>query len=188
MEPGNLDNLMEKVRVIVSGSHAELLEKLIDVLYERDMEEPEIEKAVALALEVHRGQKDKAGEPYILHPLRVMSKMDTDIGRVVAVLHDVIEDGGKDAFIKADFPQEVYQYVGLLSRREGQPCHDYLSQVEQEALTIEVKIADLEDNLNPERIARLLKTGADERKVFERVAKYEKAKERLLKAYRATRS
>jgi (p)ppGpp synthase/HD superfamily hydrolase len=53
-----------------------------------------IENAIDLALRAHKGQKDKAGAPYILHPLRVMLSMDTDIERKVAVLHDVIEDGG----------------------------------------------------------------------------------------------
>ncbi len=52
-----------------------------------------IENSIDLALRAHNGLKDKAGAPYILHPLRVMLSMDTDTERQVAVLHDVIEDG-----------------------------------------------------------------------------------------------
>ena len=55
---------------------------------------PTIEDAIAFAAQRHRGQKDKAGKPYILHPLRVMLAMHTDEERRVAVLHDVMEDRG----------------------------------------------------------------------------------------------
>ena len=51
-----------------------------------------LERAIGLALEVHRGQIDKAGRPYILHPLRLMAAMTSEEARVVAVLHDVVED------------------------------------------------------------------------------------------------
>ena len=53
-----------------------------------------IETAIAVALGAHRGQKDKAGAPYILHPLRLMLQMETEDEMLAAVLHDVIEDGG----------------------------------------------------------------------------------------------
>jgi len=52
-----------------------------------------LERAVAIAAQAHAGQRDKAGEPYILHPLRVMLRMATDELQIVAVLHDVLEDG-----------------------------------------------------------------------------------------------
>lgn len=48
--------------------------------------------AIALASEAHQHQKDKLGEPYILHPIRVMMRCDTDEERIVAILHDVLED------------------------------------------------------------------------------------------------
>jgi (p)ppGpp synthase/HD superfamily hydrolase len=51
-----------------------------------------LEKAIKIAVEAHAGQVDKAGQPYILHPLRCMLKVETDIQRISAVLHDVVED------------------------------------------------------------------------------------------------
>lgn len=66
---------------------------------------PTIEDAIAFAAKKHRGQVDKAGEPYILHPLRVMLAMDTDEARRVAVLHDVMEDCGVS---RADLEQLGY--------------------------------------------------------------------------------
>src|SRR5439155_583269 len=53
-----------------------------------------IEDAIILATDLHRGQRDKAGEPYILHPLRVALRLHTDRERLAAVLHDVVEDTG----------------------------------------------------------------------------------------------
>ncbi len=51
-----------------------------------------LEKAIKIAVEAHTGQVDKSGNPYILHPLRVMLSLNTEEGRIVGVLHDVVED------------------------------------------------------------------------------------------------
>ncbi len=51
-----------------------------------------IEKALQIAAQAHEGQKDKDGQPYILHPLRVMNAVEDKTAKIVAVLHDVIED------------------------------------------------------------------------------------------------
>ena len=53
---------------------------------------PSLEEAISLAVEAHRGQRDKAGQPYILHPIRVMMRCRTEAERIAAVLHDVVED------------------------------------------------------------------------------------------------
>jgi hypothetical protein len=55
---------------------------------------PILEDAIALALDAHRGQVDRAGSPYILYPLRVMARMSTDAERIAAILHDSVEDSG----------------------------------------------------------------------------------------------
>lgn len=51
-----------------------------------------LEKAILIATKAHEGQKDKAGKPYILHPLRVMLRMKTTKDMMAAILHDVVED------------------------------------------------------------------------------------------------
>ncbi len=43
-----------------------------------------LEEAIALAVRAHQGQKDKAGAPYILHPLRVMLGMDSEEAMMVS--------------------------------------------------------------------------------------------------------
>jgi (p)ppGpp synthase/HD superfamily hydrolase len=51
-----------------------------------------LEDAIGLAVYAHRGQRDKSGEPYILHVLRVMLRQEAETARIAAVLHDVLED------------------------------------------------------------------------------------------------
>jgi (p)ppGpp synthase/HD superfamily hydrolase len=51
-----------------------------------------LERAISIAAEAHTGQTDKAGERYILRPLRIMLALSTDEERIVGVLHDVVED------------------------------------------------------------------------------------------------
>ena len=51
-----------------------------------------LERAIAIAAMAHEGQVDKAGMPYILHPLRMMLSVDTPEACMAAVLHDVVED------------------------------------------------------------------------------------------------
>ncbi len=51
-----------------------------------------LEKAIAIAVEAHRGQQDRYGAPYVLHPLRVMARVEMTAQKTVAVLHDVVED------------------------------------------------------------------------------------------------
>lgn len=51
-----------------------------------------LDKAILIATKAHQNQVDKAGKPYILHPIRVMMKMENETEQIVAVLHDVLED------------------------------------------------------------------------------------------------
>ena len=75
-----------------------------------------LEEAVALALEAHRGQKDRAGQPYILHPLRVMCRVQTPAEKITALLHDVIEDSNTtlEDLRARGFPEEIVKAVGDL--------------------------------------------------------------------------
>ena len=80
---------------------------------------PSLEDAILLATEAHRGQKDKAGVPYILHPLRVMLRMETEADRIVAVLHDVVEDSGVTVsdLQKAGYSAEIVEAIQYQSER-----------------------------------------------------------------------
>jgi len=114
-----------------------------------------LEDAIALAAKAHEGQKDKAGQPYILHPLRLMLKMRSEKERMAAVLHDVVEDTDwtLDRLREEGYPEAVVQAVDCLTRRETESYEEFLARVKTSEIARRVKIADLEDNLDMSRIA-----------------------------------
>lgn len=135
-----------------------------------------IENAIRLALKVHLGQKDKAGAPYILHPLRVMLSMDTDTEMQAAVLHDAIEDGDitLDILRSEGFSEEVCSAVVSLTKEPGESYDDYLNRVNKNPISRKVKMADLNDNMNLNRIKE------PTQKDRERTEKYKKAQTFLI--------
>ena len=130
--------------------------------------------AIAIAAEAHEGQLDKVGEPYILHPLRMMLRLSTPEERVVAVLHDVVEDcpGWTLERLRArGFAEAVVEAVDALTRRveEGESYEAFVLRAAANPLARRVKLADLEDNSDLSRISD--PTPAD----FERIEKYRRA-------------
>jgi len=130
-----------------------------------------IEKSLEIALKAYSGQRDKAGKTYILHPLRIMSKMETEYEMSVALLHDVIEDSNysADDLLKEGIPPEVVEAVQLLSKVSGETYDQFIDRIVDNSLASKVKLADIEDNIN---ILRLESVGE---KDLERVAKYHRA-------------
>lgn len=116
-----------------------------------------VTEAIELAAYAHKGQVDKAGEPYILHPLRVMLAMDAEIERVAAVLHDVVEDsphiGHGD--ILAFFGEDVHAAVFALTRQEGEAYETFIDRCKKNHVARRIKLADIEDNLSPARSSSL---------------------------------
>ena len=137
-----------------------------------------LERAITIAAEAHAGQKDRAGAPYILHPIRLMIQMDSEDAMMAAVLHDVVEDSvwTLDDLRKEGFSNEVLNAVDSLTHRdkEGEDYWDYIQRAKSDPIAIKVKLADLEDNLNPDRLNEV--TEKDEKR-FDR---YRKAQEMLL--------
>ena len=135
-------------------------------------------RAISIAAEAHAGQKDRAGAPYILHPIRLMIQMDTEDAMMAAVLHDVVENSTwtLDDLRKEGFSNEVLNAVDSLTHRdkEGEDYWDYIQRAKSDPIAIKVKLADLEDNLNPDRLNEV--TEKDEKR-FDR---YRKAQEMLL--------
>lgn len=113
-----------------------------------------LEEALSIALEAHRGQTDKGGVPYILHPISVMMKMETLEEKTVALLHDVIEDSNFTAndLKERGFPNEIINAVQVLSKPSEMNYSDYISSIKNNQLGKRVKLADLQDNMNLSRI------------------------------------
>ena len=130
-----------------------------------------LERAIALAAEAHAGQRDKAGEPYILHPLRVMLAVNTPEEQMTGVLHDVVEDTSitLDRLRAEGFPETVVEAVDALTRRDGEDYFDFARRAGSNLISRPVKLADLRDNLNLSRIP------APTQRDHDRIARYEKA-------------
>ncbi|MFZ4591878.1 MAG: HD domain-containing protein, partial [Ignavibacteria bacterium] len=116
-----------------------------------------LEKAIEVALKAHAGQKDKAGEPYILHCLSVMLKGKTDDEKIVGVLHDIIEDTetNADDLREKGFPEEIINAVVCLTKVKGEKYDVYLERVKKNILAVRVKLNDLEDNMNLLRLEKV---------------------------------
>jgi (p)ppGpp synthase/HD superfamily hydrolase len=110
-------------------------------------------KALGIAENAHAGQLDKGGSPYINHPLAVAAMVEGDTEKVVAILHDVVEDGGVLLDSLQQFGLDVVNAVDAITRREGELRGDYLSRVAANPLAKAVKIADLRHNSDLSRIA-----------------------------------
>jgi (p)ppGpp synthase/HD superfamily hydrolase len=141
---------------------------------------PTLEDAIVLAAQWHRGQiyPSVRGEPFILHPLRVMAHVESDIERIVAVLHDVIED--TDCTFgdlrRLGYSERVIEALDRLTHRDGEAYETYIERIKDDPLARQVKLADLGDNLaNNRRIAEV----ASSTEARERIVRYERTIEQL---------
>ena len=118
---------------------------------------PTLEHAIALALSAHTGQKDKVGEAYILHPLRVMLNMPDTTTRIIAVLHDVVEDSPitLEDLREHGYSEEIIIAIDCLTRREGESYEVFIQRIKPNALARQVKFADLQDNMNIHRLKHI---------------------------------
>lgn len=134
-----------------------------------------IELALGTALAAYRGKLDKGGQPYILHPLRLMARFVDPMEQACALLHDVLEDSeyGTDDLRRLGFPETVVETVLLLTRQEDESYMAYIARLCICPTARKIKKADLEDNLN------VLRLGALRDEDLHRVAKYHKAWRRI---------
>jgi len=135
-----------------------------------------IERAIEIAARAHAGQTDKAGQPYILHPLRLMLAVRTPQERMAAVLHDVVEDTPLtfEDLQKEGFPVEVIEAVRALTKHEGEARIDAAKRAVRNPIARVVKLADVTDNMDLGRIPQPTE------KDFARLKEYEKVREILL--------
>ena len=130
-----------------------------------------IDKALNIACKAHAGQVDKAGAPYILHPLRLALTFCDPNLQVVALLHDVVEDSDVtlDGLRDAGFGDEIICAIGALTKKNDEAYDDFINRVAKNHIAKQVKIKDLEDNMDITRFSNLTKNDLN------RLAKYQKA-------------
>lgn len=114
----------------------------------------DLEQAVELAAVAHRGQVDKVGQPYLLHPIRVMQHCGPDLdAMIVGILHDTVEDTfvTEELLLEKGCPVHIVDAIHLLTRRDGDSYREFIERLAKNPLARRVKIKDLEDNMSPER-------------------------------------
>jgi len=141
-----------------------------------------LEKAILIATNAHQGQVDKAGKPYILHPLRVMFSRQDDTERICAVLHDVIEDTyiTLDCLRNQGFSEEILTTLDALTRRNNESYDEFIDRILNNKIACYVKLADLSDNMDLSRIENPSQND------YQRIEKYRKATGRILDVLKET--
>ena len=117
-----------------------------------------LDRAKAIATSAHEGQVDKAGKPYIEHPMRVMNMGKTVEEKIAGVLHDVVEDSDWtfEMLEKEGIPKDVMdalRYVTKLS--EDEDYDHFIERVKTNPLAVKVKLNDLKDNMDITRLGEV---------------------------------
>jgi GTP diphosphokinase / guanosine-3',5'-bis(diphosphate) 3'-diphosphatase len=135
-----------------------------------------LERAIEIAASAHAGQVDKAGAPYVLHPIRVMLRMNTMEEMIVAVLHDVVEDSNMtvEDLLAEGFSPAAVEAVGALTKLPGESREAAAERARQHPIARAVKLADNAENMDLTRIA------SPTPKDYARLREYEKVRAILL--------
>lgn len=133
-------------------------------------------RAISIAASAHEQQQDRSGSPYILHPIRVMMALQTEVEKIVGILHDVVEDTPWtfDDLRHEGFSEEILAALDCVTRRDTETYEEFIERTVNNPIAVRVKIADLEDNMNIRRIEEL------QRHDVERLHRYHKAWKMLI--------
>ena len=135
-----------------------------------------LEQATSLAAKQHEGQVDKANAPYILHPLRVMLNTPTIEHKIVAVLHDILEDTETtiEDLYQFGFQEHIIDAIVALTKKQGETRLEAAQRARQNPIARVVKLADINDNMDLSRIQ------SPTVKDFERLKEYQQVRDLLL--------
>ena len=145
---------------------------------------PTLEDALALAARAHAGQLDKAGQPYILHPIRVMLRLPDAPARIVAILHDTVEDTDVtfEQLRAAGYPEEILAALDAVTRRASESYEEFVQRSAQDPIGRRVKLADLSDNMDLRRLPEVKDKDSD------RLERYQRAWSQLMAIEEAARA
>src|SRR5262249_44189383 len=116
-----------------------------------------LERAIAIAVEAHQGQRDRYSVPYILHPIRVMCRLESVTEKTVGILHDVVEDTDwtLENLEEEGFPRVVLDALDSVTKRKGEGYEDFVKRSAANRVGRKVKLADLEDNMDLRRLRQI---------------------------------
>ena len=132
------------------------------------------DRALRIAIKAHEGQKDRAEREYIMHPIRVAERCKDPRAKIVALLHDTIEDTTITAeYLRHEgFPEEIINGVLTVTKHEGEIYEDFVRRAAENTIGREVKIADLEDNMDIRRLKEISDKDADRLRKYLRAWQY----------------
>ena len=104
-----------------------------------------LQKAIDFSTKALEGKKDHGGQPMIAHALRMMDRVNTEEEKIIAVLHDVVEEGGCSfhELKEAGFGQTVLEGVDVLTRRPNMKYFDYIDDISTNPMAARVKLAEM---------------------------------------------
>lgn len=151
----------------------------------------DLQRAISIAVEAHQGQTDKGGNPYILHPLRIMMSLKTEEEMIVGVLHDVVEDCADRGFTweylrDQGFSETVLDALRTVTKTPDEEKHfkslsgqervaaylEFVNRAKENPIGRRVKRADIFDNLNVSRIGELTQKDLDRLNQYKRAIKF----------------
>lgn len=159
------------------GEYTEITEEEAERILDKQRKRYNIllELAIKVATEAHKGQKDKGGNPYIEHPKAVAARVDNLEHKIVAYLHDVVEDTEitLDDLAEMGFTNRIVNSVRLLTKTDKLTYEEYLKRLKADDSAQHVKIADLRHNMDLSRIPEPTE------KDYKRIEKYKRSLEFL---------
>ena len=133
------------------------------------------DRALQIAIRAHKGQKDKADRDYVMHPIRVAERCKDPRAKIVALLHDTIEDTSvTPSYLRSEgFPEEIINAVLSVTKlNENEDYDDFVRRAAENEIGREVKIADLEDNMDIRRLKTISDNDADRLRKYLRAWQY----------------
>ena len=116
-----------------------------------------VDLALKIAIRAHEGQKDKSGREYVMHPIRVAERCKDSKAKIVALLHDTLEDTDvtREYLLEQGFPEEIVEGILSVTRLEGETYEEFVRRASINPIGKEVKKADLEDNMDIRRLKEI---------------------------------
>lgn len=145
---------------------------------------PSLEDTLSLAARAHAGQLDKAGQPYILHPLRVMLRLTDPRDRIVALLHDTVEDTSVtfEELRALGYTEELLAALDSVTRRASEDYEEFVARSAENDIGRRVKLADLADNMDLRRLPEVRDSDTS------RLERYQRAWQSLMAIEQAARA
>ena len=137
---------------------------------------PQTKKALQISFYAHKNQVDKSNLPYVYHPFHVAEQMKDETSTIVALLHDVVEDTNMtlEDIEKQGFSKEVIDALKCMTHEDNIDYEEYIKNIAMNPIAIKVKLADIEHNMDTNRLNAI--TDKD----LERVKKYKKCYKYLI--------